>query len=1218
MLYRLVKFFEGNRLYYNALGVLIAVGGGVAVGNYYRLQVEDVYLAGIEAQTHEHAAELEQWKSDGFAIGALSILGRHNPVLKRVIEERSPSLELMEQAAIPLSTLSIVVGASHAFVANLDGEIVAVHDLLNPSQLGLSVAFRPYFNTALKGVSSVYGAISTVTGTRMFYMAVPIYASRTRQDKVIGVLVARFDALLLDSRLSKHHNGDVKMILSSSGVVLAANAQPVLLKADREWSPGAFIGDIREQFADYPFPDGIPERLPFDAHQPVVTLEGRRYGLSRADFDWSDPGGPWSLITLGDLDSILPNEQILLIEGVSAGLFFLLWWGGLRRLADARRHKRDVALIEQSEQRLDLALQSGALGLWDWNVSLGIVINNCVWLRILGYSQCELECTFGNGLDRWARLIHSDDLESVMAKLNAHLDNQTDEYRAEYRVCNKNGDWLWVLDIGKVMQRDAQGVATRVTGVLQDITQTVEAQRAIVDNQSKLQSMISNIPGVVFRSLPNGGREMIFVSNVIEDLSGYPAQHFLSGRAYRELVHPDDLGIFDRCLDDGSYMLEYRIITATQEVRWVYDKGQTIDVDGLAQYLDGVIFDITERKAGEALVKQSRRDAELATQAKSMFLDNMSHEIRTPLNAIVGMSHLLLDMPLGEAQRRYIEKMDRAARNLVGIINGILDLSKIEAGKLSIEHVHFDLLELVEEVLNLVRQRAEEKGISLCLEIPSLMPRRYVGDPLRLSQVLTNLVDNSIKFTEVGHVCISVRQVRQWSDKVLLCFSVSDTGIGISEEQRIRLFDAFVQADPSITRRYGGTGLGLTISKKIVQMMQGNIWVDSREGRGAEFKFTVTLGVPQCQMFELPTLVKHELATQGADRSASVVTAPYTVNDFTRLLEGTRILVVEDHPMNQEVLEGLLQRVQVQVVVANNGEDALQLLLHNSHFDAILMDCQMPVMDGYRATVEIRRHLHLLSLPIIAVTANTLVDAKERMLAAGMNDHIAKPLEVNELYRTLARWINPPEVLAGEYQPLAPSVASELHYHGIDTAFGLSVVNHDVALYQKLLCSFRDSHHEFVAHLWRSHAIKDLQAVGFLAHGLRSAAGHIGARAVQRAAGRLEDHCGGDADLAPLIRQLAYQLQSVLASLADLQQRPVLRLAEEGEDECRRLMAKLECLAALLSDQNAQALRLVDELCEGGGCRALLAIQERVYRLEFQQAHDLLITLRASKALPVD
>ncbi|WP_422420641.1 PAS domain-containing protein [Pseudomonas sp. GZD-222] len=1186
---------------------MIAIGGGAAVGNYYRAQVEDVYRSGIEAQAQEHATALGQWKSDGFAIGALSILGRHNPTLKQVIQERSPSRELMEQAAMPLNTLSMVVGASHAFAANLDGEIVAVHDLLDRSQLGVSVAFRPYFNNALKGVSSVYGAISTVTGLRTFYMAVPVYASRIRQDKVIGVLVARFDAKVLDSGLSKQHNGDIKMILSSSGVVLASNTPAMLLKADRQWTLSGFSGEIRQQFVDYPFSAGVPDRLPFDTHQPVVTLEGRRYGVSRAYFDWSDPGGPWSLITLGDLDSFLPSEQILLINGLSAALFFLLWWGGLRCLADARQHKRDVSLIEQSERRLDMALQSGALGLWDWNVSHGIVVNSDVWLCILGYSQHELERSFGNGLNRWTSLIHPDDRESVMAKLNAHLDNQVDEYRAEYRIRSKRGCWLWVLDIGKAMERDAQGVAIRVTGVLQDITQAVEVQRAIVESQSKLKSMIANIPGVVFRSRPNATREMMFVSDAIEALSGYPAQHFLSGWAYRELVHPEDLGIFDGSLHSASYVLEYRIITATQDVRWVYDKGQTIDLDGVPQYLDGVIFDISERKAADALVKQSRRDAELATQAKSAFLDCMSHEIRTPLNAIVGMAHLALNLPLEKAQRGYIEKIDRAAKNLVGIINGVLDLSKIEAGKLCMEQVSFELRGLLEDVLSLVCQRAEQKGISLRLDIPSLMPHRYVGDPLRLSQVLTNLVDNAIKFTEAGQVSIGVRQVRQWHDRVELCFSVTDTGIGFSEAQRIRLFDTFVQADASITRRYGGTGLGLAISKKLVQMMQGNIWVDSGEGQGTVFKFTVQLCLPLRQVFDVPVVAQDEPLALGAG-SADLCTS----NDVAHSLAGARVLVVEDNLLNQDVLEGLLQRAKVRVVIASNGKEALQLLLRDSQFDGVLMDCQMPVMDGYNAAIEIRRHPHLQGLPIIAITANTLVGLEERVLAAGMNDHIAKPVEVNALYRTVARWIKPAGTEPGDLQHAAPCVVPVPHYEGIDTKLGLSVVNQDVELYKKLLRCFREHHQDFAERLWRVYPTKDRRAMGFLAHGLRSAAGHIGATVIQRAARQLEEHCAGQAELAPLIRQLSQQLQVVLESLAS--QEPHRKApADKGEDASRLQALKLERLATLLQDQNAQALGLVDELCEQDANSALLAIQEKVYCLEFEQAYDMLAAFRLSE-----
>lgn len=1202
MLHRFTHFFDSHRGCGYALGVVIAVGAAVALGNYYRLQVEDVYQASVQVQAQEYAAELQRWKSDGFAIGALSILGRHTPSLKRVIQEREPSAELLEAAAIPLKTLSMVVGANHAFVLNRDGVVVAAHDHRGQAPLGLNVAFRPYFKVALEGGSSVYGAISSTTGTRMFYMAVPVYESRTRQDKVIGVLVARFDGTMLDASLGKQYGDALKMLLSPSGVVLAASSPALVLKADRAWSLPRFSGETRRQFGAYPFTHGVPERLPFDVHQPQVWLEGRRYSLSRVDFDWNDPSGPWTLVTLGDLDRVLPAEQVLLIKGLSAVVFLLLLWGGLRRLADARRHKADVARIEQSERRLDMALQSGALGLWDWNVSQGIVINNDVWLRILGYSQEELDQAFGHGLDRWARLVHPQDHEPVMARLKAHLDNQAQEYRAEYRMRSKSGRWLWVLDIGRVMQRDATGAPIRVTGVLQDITQAVEVQQAIVDSQTKLQSMIANIPGVVFRSLPDAARTLVFVSDAIEELSGFTAGHFLAGNSYRERVHPDDLGIFDGCLGSTSYMLEYRIITASQEVRWVYDKGQTIVVDGVAQYLDGVIFDISERKAVEMLIQQSRRDADLATQAKSEFLDSMSHEIRTPLNAIIGLAHLVQDMPLERVQRDYIEKIDRAARNLVGTINGVLDLSKIEAGKLSMEQVCFDLRELVDDVLLLVRQRAQEKALQLRLDIPALLPRRYVGDPVRLAQVLTNLVDNSIKFTEAGHVCIGVCLVRQWNDKVLLCFSVTDSGVGISEEQQARLFNAFVQADLSISRRYGGSGLGLTISKKIVQMMQGDIWVRSKPGQGAVFKFSVQLG--------LARQPQQETAPAGSSPATPPVAGAAglcTVNDYARLLEGARVLVVEDNRLNQDVLQGLLQRAGVRVVLAANGVEALQRLLEDGRFDGVLMDCQMPVMDGYATTRKIRGYPHLRSLPIIAVTASSQDDVQGRALAAGMSDLIGKPLEVSAFYRTLVRWIRHLELPAQVAANGVPEGVAVPSYAGIDSALGLAVVNQDLALHQKLLVDFRDEQQPVVGRLWQAHAGGDFQAIGFMAHSLQGAAGNIGATQVRLAARQLEQQCAGQADLAPLIHQLAQCLEPLLASLAGLSEAAGVAPTCQAPLLDSRQRGQLQRLGKLLRNHDAQALALIDALCEQDRCPALREIREQIYRLEFQQAHELLV-----------
>ena len=1077
-MYRLLEFFDGHRRCCYALGVVLAVAAAVALGNYYRLQVEDVYQASLQLQTRERAQDLEQWKSSGFAIGALSILGRHNPALKRVVLEPRPSAELMERASIPLKTLSMVVGANHAFVLNRDGVVVAAHDHQGRLPLGQNVAFRPYFKVALKGGTSVYGAISVTTGTRMFYMAVPIFESRTRQDQVIGVLVARFDGEMLDDSLGKPHSDDLKMILSPSGVVLAASAPALVLKSDRAWPWNRFTGEIRRQFSDYPFANGVPERLPFDARQRVVTLDGRRYGLSRVEFDWNDPSGPWSLISLGDLDALLPVEQVLLLEALSTLVFLLLLWGGLRRLADARRHKRDVAQIEESEQRLDMALQSGALGLWDWNISQGTVINNDVWLQILGYSKQEMQQTFGHGLERWVCLVHPDDYGPVMARLQAHLNDEVGEYRAEYRMRHKNGQWLWVLDIGKIMQRDAHGAPARVTGVLHDIS---------------------------------------------------------------------------------------------------------------------------ERKAVDTQIQQSRRDAELATQAKSEFLDCMSHEIRTPLNAIIGMAHLALDLPLERQPRDYLEKIDRAAKKLVGTINGVLDLSKIEAGKLSLEQVGFNLRELVDDVLLLVRQRAADKGLRLLLEIPPALPSHYLGDPLRLAQVLTNLVDNAIKFTEAGQVCIGVCLMRQWDDRVLLRLSVTDTGVGLSDEQQARLFNAFVQADRSISRRYGGSGLGLNIAKKIVQMMQGDIEVKSQLGQGAAFHFTVQLQLPQAPL-------------AGSNGAPSRAPGARPVSEHARLLAGSRVLVVEDNPLNRDVLQGLLRQVGVQAVLAANGAEALRLLRAAPHFDAVLMDCQMPVMDGFGTAQQIRACPHWQALPIIAVTACSPADVQGRALAAGMNDLLSKPLDVDELYRTLVRWIRQLDLPPAPPSARLPDNGPGRVYRGVDPVLGLALVNQDLALQHKLLAGFRHSQQSIIERLRLAEAAGDWQAIGFLAHSLQGSAGSIGATAVRQAARQLEEQCAARADLRPPIEHLAQCLAPLLADLQELPPVSDDQPAPPHQALSAEQLLQVERLASVLREHNAQALALIDALCAQHPGSGLQAIQEQIYRLEFQQAHDLLLDWRAARA----
>jgi two-component system sensor histidine kinase/response regulator FitF len=410
------------------------------------------------------------------------------------------------------------------------------------------------------------------------------------------------------------------------------------------------------------------------------------------------------------------------------------------------------------------------------------------------------------------------------------------------------------------------------------------------------------------------------------------------------------------------------------------------------------------------------------------------------------------------------------------------------------------------------------------------------------------------------------------------------------------LFNVFVQADRSISRRYGGSGLGLTISKKIVQLMQGDIWVKSQPGQGATFKFSVQLSLSPLPLEEnCTTPANGAAAGQGA------------INDPVRWLVGTRVLVVEDNRLNQEVLQGLLQRVGVQVVLAANGAQALRLLLEEGRFDAVLMDCQMPVMDGFATTRKIRGYPHLRWLPIIAVTASSQADVQGRAVAAGMSDLLSKPLEVAAFYRTLVRWIKATDMPVAQVP--APPGTSILNptYTGIDTARGLAVVNQDLALHRKLLADFRDSQQQVIERLWQAHAAGDLAALGSLAHSLQGNAGNIGATAVKEAAGQLEEQAGGPAALGPLIEQLARCLEPVLAGLASLPGAADGDLAPQQLGLDPEQVLALERLAKLLRSHNAQALALIDELYEQYPCGPLRAIQERIYRLEFQQAHDLLV-----------
>ncbi len=403
---------------------------------------------------------------------------------------------------------------------------------------------------------------------------------------------------------------------------------------------------------------------------------------------------------------------------------------------------------------------------------------------------------------------------------------------------------------------------------------------------------------------------------------------------------------------------------------------------GVMQWL----IDVTDMRRAEAELRVARDIAEESARAKSEFLANMSHEIRTPMNAILGMTNLALKTDLTDKQRDYIEKTEQSAHSLLRIINDILDFSKIEAGKLEMESVNFSLKDTVSGVMNVVTARLGAKPLAIVTSIGKDVPDRLLGDPLRLNQVLTNLLSNAVKFTKAGEIRLEARLLQRTGSALELEFCVADTGIGMSPAQVRELFTPFTQADTSTTRKYGGTGLGLAISKSLVDMMGGRIWCESEPGVGSKFMFTARF-----QMAE-PDAAPGQGQGEPAAPSA-------------RIGLGRRILLAEDNEINQIVAEELLKLEGFDVVIANNGQEAVRKLMELRQFDLILMDIQMPEMDGIQATREIRKHPEFDPIPIIAMTAHAMTGDREKSLDVGMVDHITKPIEPEVMYQTIARWL---------------------------------------------------------------------------------------------------------------------------------------------------------------------------------------------------------------------
>jgi PAS domain S-box-containing protein len=665
---------------------------------------------------------------------------------------------------------------------------------------------------------------------------------------------------------------------------------------------------------------------------------------------------------------------------------------------------------------------------------------------------------------------------------------------------------------------------------------------------------------------------------------GYTASEAI-GQHATELIVPEELyplvnQIWQDLVEDkgGTHSVNENITKDGRLITCEWHNTSLVNTKGKNVGVLSVIQDITERKLAEDALIQAKTAAEEATRAKSGFLANISHEIRTPMNAIIGLSHLAMETQLTPKQLDYQRKIHTSAVSLLRLMDEILDFSKIEAGKLTLEKDDLDLREVLERVSSIISVKSTEKGVNFSLHLPESVPCHLIGDAFRLEQVLINLASNAVKFTPKGEVSVAVEVAEEYEQDAVLRFIVSDSGIGMSPEQVGQLFQPFQQADFSITRKYGGTGLGLAICKRLIEMMDGEIQVQSTLGVGSQFSFIVR--------FE----------KSKTDRPKK--TAGISLEQAKELLGDLRVLLVEDNETNLQVARELLEKAGLDVTVATNGLEAVELAA-TERFDGILMDLQMPVMDGLTATKEIRKGPTRPDLPILAMTANALATVREECLIAGMNGHIAKPIKPATLYETLVRWLRTDiDVNAKLRSGMTPETKTPEppdywpFLDGIDIRAGLSSVNGDRKLYLKLLHNFRTRYGSVIEEIRTEIEQGNLSVAQRLAHTIKGVSGTIGANDLSERSFQLESALkNNDSDRMPeLLHGLANEIARVMVALDTLFRRRIPELHEEepGSEEVigrpheildkGRLKELLDRLSVLINERDSDVIKLAGEI----------------------------------------
>lgn len=1147
----------------------------------------------------------------------------------------------------------------------------------------------------------IYNTVEPIPGTRKIVVSLLDVTERKKNEQEIGFQKAFFESLIENSP-------EAIAITDHTGVIKRINSEFTRLFGYR--SEEANGKNINSLIAP---PDRIEEAR--DVDRKAAAGKTYRIETVRRRKD----GSPVEVSLMG---------APIIMDGEIVDQFAIY--------RDISERKASEEILQQNEEKYRTILDNLEAGYYELDLTGTITDGSYLAGMLLGTST---EKFLGSN---FADYCDEENAQALFETFHNVYKTGQPAKEIEWKIDVPDGD-SFTVDASAALMRNTEGKPIGFQGIIRDISEQKKAEQKILIQGIKLTQLFEVSTEAI--AFINENDHVEKINSQFTSIFGFLPQEVI-GKSLDETIIPKSRTEEGKSIKTDIRKGKHSFHETVRQCK----NGSLVDVSitGMPIYVEkkeagvyAIYRDISDRKQVEQELKRAKKTADEANQAKSSFLANMSHEIRTPMNAVLGMTHLALQTELSSKQYDYLDKIKVSANSLLGIINDILDFSKIEAGKLKMESKEFSLDEVLRNLSSLLTMKSKEKEhLEILFDIPQNIPRFLKGDSLRLGQVLVNLANNAVKFTEAGEIVISAKLVEKDNERILIKFSVSDTGIGLTQGQIETLFEAFSQADSSTTRKYGGTGLGLTICKSIVKMMDGDIRVESKVGKGSTFTFTAKFEksshkkqeilAPSADLKDIKVLVVDDsaaarkilesmlvsfgyevsLAVSGEDglmqlEKASetnaydlvlmdlkmpgengieisrriknhpnlskipmiiMVTAygrdevfnqaeevglegflakPVSASELfdtimqvfgksvsqtsvyaTRKaqqnrdlieIKGSRLLLVEDNEINQEVARELLEGVGLDVSIAANGHEALKAV-RKKKFDAVLMDIQMPVMDGFQATHEIRKDEQFEKLPIIAMTAHAMAGDKEKCINAGMNDYISKPIDPADLFTSLVKWIEPAkrglpsEYLAKRKTPTAPEVDLPFDkLEGVDIEDGLKRVGGKKKMYLDLLKRFLDSQGNMDILIQAALDESDKELAERLAHTIKGVSGNIGALELYKVSEVLESTIrSNDQDAIPKeLNIFSEQLKGIVNVLEEalLTSEPAAGVTELTQsvspEQLQPLLIKLH---ALLANDDGKAVRYLEEISndlksaldESG----LNRLTEKVSQFEFEEA----------------